>query len=259
MDDFNPRWYADPRLHGDDYFLVFPPAVLEQTASQVEWLVSLLELAAGARVLDLACGWGRIALPLAQRGFRVTGLDLSEAFLARARQDAQGAGLDIDFRHGDMRQIPFVEEFDAVIMMWTAFAALESDEEDQKVLNAVAHALRPGGRFFIDQASRESIIRNYRGRDWWEREDGTLVLHEREFNLLESRNYVRMTIIEPDGSRRVYTHAIRLYTPRELAGMLERAGLRFRQVWGGFDGQDYSLDSRRMIVLAKKAPGPERG
>ena len=253
MDAFDRRWYADPRQHGEDYFLLyFPPAILEKTAWQVEGLVRLLELPAGARVLDLACGWGRVAVPLAQRGYRVTGLDLSEAFLAMARKSARAAGVDIDFRHADMREIPFVGEFDAVIMMWTAFGLLESDEEDEKVLHAVARALRPGGRFFLDQASREWVIRHHRGRDWAEREGGILVLQKRELDLVESRNYVRLTIIEPDGSRRVHHHVFRFYTLTELVGMLARAGLAFRAAWGAFDGSPYTLESRRMIVLAEK-------
>jgi ubiquinone/menaquinone biosynthesis C-methylase UbiE len=232
MDGFDRRWYADPKLHGEDYFLVFPAAILEETARQVEGLVRLLDLPACARVLDLACGWGRIALPLAQRGYRVTGLDLSEAFLAKGRRDAREAGLHVDFRRGDMREIPFVDEFDAVIMMWSAFGALESDEEDQKVLDAVARALRPGGRFLIEQMSREYVVRHYQARDWSEREGGIFVLQGRELNLLESRNYVRMTIIEPGGSRRAYSHAFRFYTLTELVGMLARAGLAFRAAWG---------------------------
>jgi len=255
MDDFDRRWYADPKLHGEDYFLLFPVAILEETARQVEGLVGLLGLTAGARILDLACGWGRIALPLAQRGYRVTGLDLSEAFLAKGRRDAQEAGLDVDFLRGDMREVRFDGKFDAVIMMWSAFGALESDEEDQKVLDAVARALRPGGRFLIEQMSREYVVRHYQARDWSEREGGIFVLQERELNLLESRNYVRMTIIEPDGSRRAYGHSIRFYTLTELVGMLSRAGLVYRAAWGDFGGSPYTLHSRRMIVLAEKSCG----
>jgi ubiquinone/menaquinone biosynthesis C-methylase UbiE len=253
MKEFDRRWYADPRQHGEDYFLLYyPPAVLGDTARQVEGLVRLLAVPADARVLDLACGWGRVAVPLAQRGYRVTGLDLSGAFLIMARESARAAGVDIDFRQGDMREIPFVGEFDAVIMMGTAFGLLESDEEDEKVLHAVARALRPGGRFFLDQASREWVIRHYQSRDWSEREGGILVLQERELNLLESRNYVCLTIIEPDGSRRVHHHVFRFYTLTELVGMLARAGLAFRAAWGGLDGSPYTLDSHSMIVLAEK-------
>ncbi len=252
MSDIDRRWYADPGLHSDDYFLVFPPAILEQTARQVDGLVGLLELPTGARLLDLACGWGRIAVPLAQRGCRVTGLDLSDDFLARARAAAQAAGVDVDFRRGDMREIPFAGEFDAVVMMWSAFGVLESEEEDQKVLHAVARTLRPGGRFFLDQASREWVIRHFQSRDWAEREGGVLVLQDRELNLLESRNYVGMTIIEPDGSRRDYEHTFRFYTLTELVEMLSRAGLAFRAAWGDFDGSPYALHSRHMIALAEK-------
>ena len=78
------------------------------------------------------------------------------------------------------------------------------------------------------------------------------MLQERELNLLESRNYVRLTIVEPDGSRRVHEHVFRFYTLTELVGMLARAGLAFRAAWGDFDGSPYTLDSHRMIVLAEK-------
>ena len=252
MNQIDRRWYADTRLHSEDYFRVFPLPDAEETARQVEGLIRFLGLPAGARVLDLACGWGRIAVPLAERGYRVTGLDLSDAFLARAREAAQGAGVDIDFQRADMREIPFAGEFDAVIMMLSAFGVLESDDEDEKVLAAVARALRPGGRFLLDQTSREWVIRNFGSRAWAEREDRVVVLQERELNLLESRNYVRMTIIEPDGSRRAYDHTFRFYTLTEFAGMLGRAGLAYRAVWGDFDGSPYTLDTRRMIVLAEK-------
>jgi SAM-dependent methyltransferase len=253
MSEFDRRWYADPRQHGEDYFLLyFPPAVLKETARQVEGLVRLLAVPAGARILDLCCGHGRHALLLAERGYLVTGVDFSDRALRLARRRTRQAGLAVRWLKRDMRRIAFHEEFDAVIMMCSAFGVLESDEEDEKVLDAVARALRPGGRFFLDQCSREWVIRHYQGRDWAEREGGILVLQERELNLLESRNYVRMTIIEPDGSRRVHHHIFRFYTLTELMGMLDRAGLTFRAVWGDFDGSPYTLESWRMIVLAEK-------
>jgi SAM-dependent methyltransferase len=182
----------------------------------------------------------------------VTGLDLSEHFLGKAHEAARAAGVDIDFQRADMREIPFVGEFDAVVIMGSAFGVLESDEEDQKVLVAVARALRPGGRFLIEQTSRERVIRGFQAHDWQEREGGVLVFHERELKLLESRNYVGLTIIEPNGSRRAYDHTFRFYTLTELVEMLGRAGLAYRAAWGDFDGSPYTLDSRRVIVMAEK-------
>ena len=252
MNQIDRRWYADPRLHSKDYFLLYVPPGPEDTARHVEGLISLLELPPGARVLDLACGWGRIAVPLAERGYRVTGLDLSQAFLARGREDAKATGVDVDFQRADMREIPFTDEFDAVVIMGSAFGVLESDEEDQKALVAAARALRPGGRFLLHQTSREWVIRGFQAHDWQEREGGVLVFQERELNLLESRNYVRLTIVEPNGSRRAYDHTFRFYTLTEFVGMLARAGLAYRAAWGGFDGSPYTLESRHVIVLAEK-------
>lgn len=104
-----------------------------------------LELAPGARILDLACGQGRHAIPLAQHGYRVTGLDLSEPSLTFAREAAAEAGAKIDFVQADMREIPFADEFDAVVNIFTAFGYLESEQEDQLVLARVARRFAQRG------------------------------------------------------------------------------------------------------------------
>lgn len=249
MAEFDPRWYTDPKLHSQDYFLLFRPPEAEAT---IQPLLEFLSLQPGAKVLDLACGWGRIAIPLAKRGFDVTGIDLSEHFLATAQASAKEAGVNLRLIHSDMREIPFEAEFDAVIIMGGSFGQLESDEEHERVVQAVRRALKPGGRFILDLVNPEWIIRNYLERDWSEPRPGTFVLTERQLSLNERRNYVRMIIVEPDGSRREHNHILRFYTLVELRKMMENAGLTFRQAWGDWSGGDYTLDSRWMIVLAAK-------
>jgi hypothetical protein len=116
----------------------------------------------------------------------------------------------------------------------------------------VARALKPGGRFLVDVINREWLVRHGEAHGWREREDGTLDLEDRCFDLLAGRHRRRVLSIHPDGPRREQQIDLRIYTLKELADMLSRAGLVVRQVWGGFDGAEYGLDSRRMIVLAEK-------
>src|SRR3989454_9019472 len=88
-------WFKS--FFGEDYFEIYRDAFpAEHTAAQVDGIVSLLGLDTGARVLDLACGHGRHAILLAKRGFDVTGYDLSEVFLERARADAEAEGVTAD-------------------------------------------------------------------------------------------------------------------------------------------------------------------
>ncbi len=114
-------WYVDLFRRGD-YYRGWVSALItsELTTQQVEFIADVLGLPAGARILDLCCGHGRHAVPLAQRGFAVTGLDLSAYHLRLARKAAREAGVRVRWLRRDMRDIPSQGEFDAVINMFSA-------------------------------------------------------------------------------------------------------------------------------------------
>ena len=231
-----------------------PMLTPERTAEDIKGIITLLALPPGSTILDLACGYGRHAIPLAEQGYRVTGLDLSAQFLELARSEAAARGVAVRWVHGDMREIPFADEFDAVVNMFTAFGYLESDDEDQRVLHQVAQALRPGGRFLIELIHRESLMRRFAPTGITRLDDGTLFLEERRFDLLTSRNEVRVTMLDPDGRRRAQHHSVRIYSLTELARMLAAAGLQVEAHYGGVDGSALTLDSRRLAILSRKAP-----
>jgi SAM-dependent methyltransferase len=247
-DGFFERDYFDIWL-GGPVDRVLPP---QRTVAEVDFIQRTLGLAPGSRILDLCCGHGRHALLLAERGYSVTGVDFSDRALRLARRRARRAGSSVRWLKRDMRRIPFREEFDAVINIFTAFGYFEPDAENEEVLRRVAAALKPGGRFLIDHINREHLVRHHEAHRWREASDGAPVLEGVSVDVLASCNRIRWTAVAPDGCRRHGRVDVRVYTLREFVGMLGRAGLRFRQVWGGFNGSDYSLDSRRMIVLAEK-------
>ena len=226
---------------------------LERTQAQVDFIVERSGLEPGAAILDLCCGHGRHSVELARRGYRVVGLDFSAPSLDLAREAAAGAGVAVEFVQGDMRHVPYQDEFDLVINLFTAFGYFESQAEDQKVLQAVASALKPGGKLILDTINHAWLMRNFEPRGWTSLPDGMLMLEEREFDLRTGRNNVIWTMLYPDGRRHVQSHSLRVYTLFELTAMLAAAGLTLRQVWGGFSGEAYGLDTNRMIALSERA------
>ncbi len=243
-------WYKT--FFGDDYLRIYDFLTPERTEHEVEGIINLLALPPGSSILDLCCGHGRHALALAKRGYQVTGQDLSEVFLHHARAEAETQGVKIRWMQSDMRNIPFENEFDAVINIFTAFGYLENEEEDQKVLQQVYKALKSDGLFLLETMQRESLIRNFAPNEIARHADGLIVLEERNFDLLTSRCNVQVTMLHPDGQRTGYNHAVRIYTLTELVRMLAAAGLQVQAYYGGLDGSKLSLTSRRLVVVSLK-------
>ena len=248
-------WYAD--FFDDDYLRIFASELLdERTAGEVNGVVELLGLPPGARLLDLCCGHGRHAVPLARLGYRVTGLDLSRSLLTRAARAAADAGQAVALVEADMRRLPFADgSFDAVLNLFNAFGYLEDEAQDELVLAEVARVLAPGGRFLQELANREALVRGWRDSDVLRLGDGLVVLQERTLDLRTSRDRVRYTLLHPDGRRGTRHHSVRLYTLTELAAMLDRAGLELRAVCGDLDGGPLELDSGFLVTLSGRRGG----
>jgi SAM-dependent methyltransferase len=251
MKETDVPWYKT--YFGEDYLRHIEPVLThERTQREVDGIVNLLALPEGSSVLDLCCGHGRHAIPLAQHGYKVTGQDLSEVFLREAEKEALAKGVHVDWLHGDMRNIPFENEFDAVINIFTAFGYLENQDEDQKVLKQVSKALKPGGLLLIETLHREGLMRQYASQQIRYYPEGLIELEERSFDLLTSRSEVKITMIYPEGRRKEYGFSHRVYTLTELAQMLTMAGLQVKAYSGAWDGSVLTIDDFRLILLSQK-------
>lgn len=247
-------WY---RTFFDAFYLrQYGPALTDALSEkQVDLLIDLLGLEPGARVLDLACGHGRHAIRLAARAMQVTGLDLSDVFLDKAREDAQAAGVKVRWIHGDMRELPFESEFDAVINLFTAFGYLEDDAEDARVVQAVAGALVPGGAVLIETIHRDNLVARFQPK-MFERhvDDAVFVLHEHTLDLLNSRIDDRVQVIQRGELFPERRTSVRLYTVPEFRRMFAEAGLELDAVHGNLHGEPLTLESHRMVVIGRKPP-----
>lgn len=246
-------WYA--RFFGGDYLRAYAPYIgPERTAREVDGIVTLLAVAPGGAILDLCCGQGRHAVALAERGYRVTGLDLSETLLDRARADAEARGVSVRWVRSDMRDIPFEREFDAVVNLFSSFGYLASEQEDRRVLHQVHKALVSGGRFLLELAHRDDLARRYAAPtvEVDQHPDGVRVVWESRFDPGSSRYETRGTVHFPDGRTARTYHSYHAYAPDDLARMLEDAGLRVCTFHGGLDGRALAADSRRLVILSER-------
>jgi SAM-dependent methyltransferase len=227
--------------------------VEEFAPNEVKSIVSMLSLKPKAKILDLCCGYGRHAIPLAQMGYQVTGFEISEPLYQKAKDFAASAGVKLNLVHGDMRKIhkELNKKFDAIINIFTAFGFYTKDADNQKVLNNAAKLLKKNGNFLIDLANRENVLRKWQPRQWYST-GTTTVLEEAMFDFFSSRLEVTRTLITSDNQKEVSDFSLRLYSLHEMLAMINKAGLAASAVFGDFKMNQYTVDSRRMIILAQK-------
>ena len=247
-------WYSEEAgLFGEVYLRTFGDLITEeQTQIETNFLETSLKLQPGVKIFDLCCGHGRHSVELAKRGYNVTGQDLNSHFLTVAKESADKAGVNITWIKDDMRNIAFENEFDVVINMFTAFGYLGSDEEDQKVINGVYRALTNGGRFIIDIANRDNIIRNYLWKDHKYHNDGTLEIIDRKFDHIFGGHYETRKMFFPEGTIKEFDALIRFYSVTELIAMMKKAGLEFVESYGDFDGSKISFSSPNYLLIGQK-------
>jgi SAM-dependent methyltransferase len=233
----------------DDYMFIYADDLTdERTDSEIAGLIRQLKLDTPQRILDLACGFGRHANRLAVRGHDVVGVDVMPGFLAMARQQAESMGVEVDYRHGDARQLDFDAEFDRVLMLFTSFGYFEDDENIQVAAN-MARALKPGGLLAFDVPNRDAIAGEPSSSMVVEKEDG-LVINRLSFDIRTGRLHNRRIIVR-DGVRKDRPFSIRLYNAQEIEALLGSVGLDMVKLLSAH-GQPLSVYSHRLMVIARK-------
>ena len=243
-------WYEE--VFDEDFLRTLPFSTPAQTKREVDFIRDSLAPPKGGEILDLACGYGRHALELAQQGFRVTGLDLSLPLLIRAADEVQRRGFSVNFVHADMREMTFNGQFDAAYCVLSSFGYFD-EETNLKVAGAICRALKPGGRFLLDIVNRDYIVGDLPSRVWWEG-DGCVVLEEVDFNYHTSRVVVRRSVVFGNGRQSEQEISLRAYSLHEVGKLLRQAGLRVLQVSGGLATKSrfFGASSRNIIVLCER-------
>ena len=228
----------------------------EHTRAELGFVRAAMGLPTRAHVLDVPCGSGRLAMEMADLGYVVTGIDQSGELVAGARGHAQARGLDVDWRVGDMRNLPDDGEYDGAVCFWNSFGYFD-DAGNLDFLRSVSRSLKPGGRLALDTPLMETLLLDaVQEPRVWERAGELLALEERSYDHERGRLESTWTFIR-DGRREVRNMSIRLYTYRELIAMLELAGFAQHQPYGDLDLTPFELGAPWLYLVTTKAGEPE--
>jgi len=245
------EWWQEFFTSGSYTLLEDIPA--ERTQAQIEFILRELALEPGARLLDAACGIGRHSLPLSAHGLMVMGLDYTPAYLRHAVAGVARLTVNLPARfvRGDIRRLPLEPgTFQAVINLFTSFGYFDDDAEDQATLQEFARVLAPDGLLLLDVQNRDCIARHFLPTDWTPLSDGYL-LESRRWDARSGRIVSDWTFLR-NGVARTYTVTVRAYTCPEIERMLTIAGFEVMDLWGDWSGASLTLESRRIIVKARK-------
>jgi SAM-dependent methyltransferase len=243
-------WFSDEEFWQMFFPVLFPDERFEIAEEQVDKIMGILDFK-GSSILDLACGPGRHSITLAMRGFRVTGVDLSPFLLAKAKERAEVAGVEIEWIHDDMRRFSRSEAFDLCLSMFTSFGYFENKEDDITVLRNIHDSLVSGGTCLIDVVGKEWLAKHFLPTSSRELNDGTLMIQRRE--IYEDWSKIRnQWILLKDGKAKEYRFHHTIYSAQELKDRLIEVGFDSVIIYGDLDGSEYGPDARRLIAIAQK-------
>lgn len=247
-------WYE--QSFGADYLIVYKHRNLEHAYKEVKRMTEWLSLPERAEILDLCCGMGRHAMALAELGYKVTGLDLSDALLSEARKLDKHH--EIEWLQGDMRSIPLQKTFDAVVNLFTSFGYFSTDAENEQVLHEIDRVLKPGGQYIIDFLNASYVKKHLVPHS--ERQiDGITIEETRTIEHELVQQSVRETVVkqivmkEEGRADRHYEERVRLYELADFEAMLARTQLHIDHVYGDYDQSSHNSDSSpRLIIVGHK-------
>ena len=229
------------------------------TIGECNFIESELNYSKSLKVLDVGCGTGRHAIELTMRGYSVTGIDLSETQIKKAKEKAESNHLIINFQQQDARKLTFKNEFDIAIMLCEGgFPLMETDEMNFEILKSVTKSLNKKGKFLF--TTLNGLFPLYHSVEEFcasVKEEGNATYRSNTFDLMTFRDH-NVTEFEDDfGNKKVLHCNERYYIPSEIAWLLKSLGYKKIEIFGAklgaFSRNDIlTTEDFEMLVIAEK-------
>jgi 2-polyprenyl-3-methyl-5-hydroxy-6-metoxy-1,4-benzoquinol methylase len=216
---------------------------------QARLVKQLLHVRKGSKVLDIPCGMGRLVIPLARMGLVMTGVDLSEGYIRRARREAREKRVEARFVCCDMRDINFCEEFDSAINWFTSIGYFRGNG-DQTFCRRVFQALKPGGQFLVETLNKSYLLAHFRPR-FENTIGGVHLVNEVRWDPHSQRTETTWVLSKGNRTER-HRVSIRLYGGAEMRRLLRSSGFGEIQLFGYPPLGRLTRHSKRLIAVAHR-------
>jgi len=244
----------------ENYAMKYDNEVFTQgTIGECDFIEKEINYNKKLKILDIGCGTGRHSIELTKRGYDVTGVDLSEYQLKRAKEKASEQNLNIDFQKQDARNLPFNREFDLAIMLCEGgFSLMETDEMNFEILKNATKALKNKGKIIFTTLNGlfplfHSVNEFYESVQ----KEGQSQCKECSFDLMTFRDYNTTYVEDDNGNKKELKSNERYYVPPEITWLLKSLGFKKIDIYGSKLGA-YSRNDKlttedfEMLVIAGK-------
>lgn len=226
------------------------------TVQEVDFIIKEINEDKTCRILDIGCGTGRHAIELARRGYNVTGVDLSESMIKKAKEKSLNYGVEVYFHIADARNLKFKDEFELVIMMCEgAFPLMETYEQNFEILKNAAKALKKNGKLIF--TTLNGLYPLYHSvKDFMDENMVSGLIKDNSFDLMTFRDKSTFEFNDDDDNHKVIECNERYYVPSEITWLLKSLGFRKIDILGceiGNFTRDAALTTEdyEMLVIAE--------
>lgn len=232
---------------------------VQGTLGECDFIEKEINFDKSLRILDVGCGTGRHTIELTKRGYKVTGVDLSETMINKAREKSEKDNLKIDFLQLDARNLPFENEFDFAIMLCEGgFSLMETDEMNYEILKNVSKSLKQKSKFIFTTLNGLFPLFNSIN-EFHEKGavEGNAIYTSKNFDFMTLRDFNITKFIDDSGIEKELETNERYYMPSEITWLLKSTGFSKIEIFGAKIGA-YSRQDKlqtndfEMLVLAEK-------
>ena len=251
------QWYE--RLF-EDYGQTYDSESFTQgTIGECDFIEREFDHNKSLKILDVGCGTGRHSIELAKRGYIITGIDLSESMLQKAKDKAKSYDLDIEFQKHDARNLPFYKDFDVAIMLCEGgFPLMETDEMNFEILKNVSKSLKDKCRFIF--TTLNGLFPLYHSVEKFMTENSqndNATYRSNGFDLMTFRDHNITEITDDSGNKKILNCNERYYVPCEITWLLKSLGFNKIEIFGAklgaFSRENLlTTEDFEMLVIAEK-------
>ncbi len=244
MESWYEKWF-----NSKEYISVYKHRNEQEARKLVSLIIEKLSPPPGSGIIDLACGYGRHSLIFAEKGYRVTGVDISQTLIELARTEAESRKLDAEFVRGNYHELEWHEEFNIALNLFTSFGYDDEDEINFNLFTTAHRLLKPLGYFVFDFFNSNHVQTNLETTSL-EEMDGVIVEQKRE---IIRDTVFKEIIIRRGGETERFEEKVKLYKPGLLKEKLVSAGFRILDLYGDYNGSNFNDEkSRRFLAICEK-------